>query len=149
MSDTATPLPSDHPAMIAWEQYKRSDYYANAVKWARYPEHVDGSLWSAFWNAYATVVAERDQAREWFQSAEEQRAKLQAERDALARDMQGVRAVQRWMQQRPFTHYVAFNEQEFESTEAHKFQNEQRNVGADSLPALGHQLIAGGHVDAE
>lgn len=43
-----SPVPKDHPLMIAWEAYKATEDYANSRTWAAIPAHVDGSLWSAF-----------------------------------------------------------------------------------------------------
>ncbi|HEU4344033.1 MAG TPA: DUF2829 domain-containing protein [Candidatus Binatia bacterium] len=45
---TETPIPKDHPLMVAWEAYKATPDYANTRKWASHDEHVDGSLWAAF-----------------------------------------------------------------------------------------------------
>lgn len=33
---------------LAWEQFQQSESYANSVKWAVYPEHLEGSLWNLF-----------------------------------------------------------------------------------------------------
>lgn len=57
-----TPVPKDHPLMLAWEAYKATDEYANTKKWAAYPEHVDGSLWAAFeqgWRAVHSACTEK------------------------------------------------------------------------------------------
>lgn len=67
MSDVMAKLPDDHPLMIAWEKWKKSDGYANTLKWARrisvaeretnalleiqHP-HTEGSLWGAFMAGY-------------------------------------------------------------------------------------------------
>ena len=54
-----TPVPKDHPLMIAWEAYKATDDYTNTKKWAGYEQHVEGSLWAAFvqgWAAYSAVA---------------------------------------------------------------------------------------------
>lgn len=52
MDNAQTPVPADHPLMIAWENYKQTEDYANTKKWAAYAEHVDGSLWAAFARGY-------------------------------------------------------------------------------------------------
>jgi len=47
-----TALPSDHPIMKAWREYKETEDYRNSAKWAA--THTTGSLWGAFlngWNA--------------------------------------------------------------------------------------------------
>lgn len=46
--DIQSPLPKNHPLMKAWEDYKKSEDFANTRKWALREEHVDGSLWAAF-----------------------------------------------------------------------------------------------------
>lgn len=51
---TSTPLPKDHPLIIAWEAHRKTEEYANSKKWALTNDHVDGSLWALFaagWNA--------------------------------------------------------------------------------------------------
>lgn len=48
MSDAMTPVPTDHPLMVAWEAYKADPEYSNTRKWALHDAHVDGSLWHAF-----------------------------------------------------------------------------------------------------
>lgn len=45
---TQSPVPKDHPLLIAWEKYRQTEEYANTKKWATHNEHVDGSLWAAF-----------------------------------------------------------------------------------------------------
>lgn len=72
----------------------------------------------------------------------EQVARLVSERDALARDMQGVRAVQSYMRAKGHsTHWDTFSYL--------YFAGGLPELGADSLPALGLALIQGGHVDGE
>ena len=65
-----------------------------------------------------------------------------AERDALARDMQGVRAIQGWIE------YGGIVDSDAESYLA---LDGMRTVivRADSLPALGQRLLDGGYVDGE
>lgn len=46
------PLPKDHPMVLAWEEHKKTDEYANAERWALVKEHIAGSLWSAFVAGY-------------------------------------------------------------------------------------------------
>lgn len=65
MSDQS-PVPKDHPLMIAWEAYKLTEEYKNSLKWAStarvedhgdgsmtltYP-HKEGSLWGAFMEGF-------------------------------------------------------------------------------------------------
>jgi len=45
---TETPVPNDHPLMVAWNAYKQTEDYANTLRWAVYPKHTEGSLWVAF-----------------------------------------------------------------------------------------------------
>jgi len=44
----SAPVDPASPLMVAWEQFKQSESYANSKKWAAFPEHVDGSLWALF-----------------------------------------------------------------------------------------------------
>lgn len=43
-----SPVAEDDPLMIAWRAFQATPEYANAYKWARYVEHIEGSLWCAF-----------------------------------------------------------------------------------------------------
>ncbi len=43
-----SPVPKDHPLMLAWEAHKKTEEYANSRNWAAHPQHVDGSLWALF-----------------------------------------------------------------------------------------------------
>jgi hypothetical protein len=71
MSDVMAKLPDDSPLMIAWEAYKRTDGYANTLKWARHVAvkeretnalieiqhpHTEGSLWAAFMAGYNAAL---------------------------------------------------------------------------------------------
>lgn len=51
-----TPVPADHPMMIAWNQYRESEEGLNAVRWAEHREHVQGSLWAMFTAGWRTAV---------------------------------------------------------------------------------------------
>jgi len=53
MSDAMQAVQKDAPVMVAWNNYKSCDEFKNARKWALHEEHVDGSLWAAF---YAKIV---------------------------------------------------------------------------------------------
>lgn len=88
----------------------------------------------------AAVVAERDRFRDLLADQSESCVIARAERDALARDMQGVRAIQGWIE------YGGIVDSDAESYLA---LDGMRTVivRADSLPALGRQLLEGGHVD--
>ena len=48
MSDAMQQVPDDHPLMVAYREYCDTEDYRNTHNWARYPEHIDGSLWAAF-----------------------------------------------------------------------------------------------------
>ena len=54
----AGPVPKDHPVMKAWEEYKATEEYANAKKWTRFEEHVEGSLWAAFVEGFKAAGGE-------------------------------------------------------------------------------------------
>ncbi len=46
-----SPVPQDHPLMIAWTAYKQTPEYANTCRSATratHPDHADGCLWAAF-----------------------------------------------------------------------------------------------------
>lgn len=43
-----SPLPKNHPIMLAWDRYKSTDDYANSFRWAGHEEHRAGSMWTAF-----------------------------------------------------------------------------------------------------
>lgn len=45
---TSQKLPDNHPIILAWNEFTKTEAYINAKRWAIYPEHVDGSLWTAF-----------------------------------------------------------------------------------------------------
>ena len=52
MSYAMSPVPADHPLMIAWEAYKATDEFSNTRTWASVPEGTDGSLWACFVAGY-------------------------------------------------------------------------------------------------
>jgi hypothetical protein len=47
MTESA-PLPSNSPLMVAWLAHKKTDDYANSLRWARVYENTEGSLWALF-----------------------------------------------------------------------------------------------------
>jgi hypothetical protein len=49
-------LQKDHPALTAFEVYKRSDDFRNSFKWAADVEHRVGSMWAAFWEGYQAAL---------------------------------------------------------------------------------------------
>lgn len=51
----ASPVPADHPLMIAWTAYKETDAYKNSLGWARHPsgDFAEGSMWAAFERGYS------------------------------------------------------------------------------------------------
>lgn len=52
MTEAMQALPLDSPIMLAWEAHKGTSEYARAVKWARHPEYLEGSLWALFAAGY-------------------------------------------------------------------------------------------------
>lgn len=42
--------------MIAWNAYKATDEFANTRKWARHEQHVEGSLWAAFFQGFSAAT---------------------------------------------------------------------------------------------
>jgi hypothetical protein len=60
---TQVALPEDDLRIKAFDSYKQTEDYANAKKWASFPEHVDGSLWAAFIAGYQALYKEITTAR--------------------------------------------------------------------------------------
>ena len=63
MSDGMQKVPEDHPLMLAWKAYQKTNDYRNTHEWAKIEQHTDGSLWAAFeqgWRA-ASLVAKRQE----------------------------------------------------------------------------------------
>jgi hypothetical protein len=56
MSDSRK-LPDDDPRIVAWNEYRATQDYANTRNWALHKEHVDGSLWAAFLAGHALAQA--------------------------------------------------------------------------------------------
>lgn len=71
MENPMTPVPKDHPLMIAWEAYRDSLEYVNTLGWAITPKahladvvgtvmldfpHVEGSLWAAFEHGWRAAL---------------------------------------------------------------------------------------------
>jgi len=54
-------VPKDAPVMKAWEAYKTSEEYANSRKWAQTEEHVDGSMWAAFFAGFFACAVDEAQ----------------------------------------------------------------------------------------
>src|ERR1700677_1355240 len=48
MSDVMRACAPTEPVMVAWNEYQKTEHYANSKKWAIHTEHVQGSLWGAF-----------------------------------------------------------------------------------------------------
>lgn len=57
---TMSRVPDNHPLMLAWEEHKKSEDFANSKKWAAYPEHLEGSLWALFMAGYNAKATERE-----------------------------------------------------------------------------------------
>lgn len=70
---TSAPVPKDSPLMIEWEKFAASEEYLNALKWAAFEAHREGSLWAAFMagfnaaqpSALASRVLAMCQKRDW------------------------------------------------------------------------------------
>lgn len=52
---TKMQLPKDSRIMQAWEAFKLTDEYLNALRWATQNEHTEGSLWVAFLTGYLSA----------------------------------------------------------------------------------------------
>lgn len=58
MSGASAEMPMTHPLRAAWEEYKKTEHYASTRKWAGKPEHLEGSLWAVWVEAW-TAATER------------------------------------------------------------------------------------------
>ena len=45
-------VPADDPLMVAWESYQETEDFKNTKRWAKNPEHLQGSLWAAFMSGF-------------------------------------------------------------------------------------------------
>jgi len=45
---TEQALPPGNPMLVAFEQYRATEEYQSAHRWAQVPEHTQGALWAAF-----------------------------------------------------------------------------------------------------
>jgi hypothetical protein len=55
MNTAVTPLPADHPLVLAWSRYRTTHQYDQALRWLEHPEHREGQMWAAFmagWEAH-------------------------------------------------------------------------------------------------
>ena len=52
-------IKEDAPVMKAWNNYKSSDEFKNTRKWALHEEHVDGSLWAAFYAGFFACAVDQ------------------------------------------------------------------------------------------
>lgn len=88
---TMTPVPENHPLMVAWNAYKLTEDYANTLRWAVRSEHTEGSLWAAFEQGWRAREVEVDAARREERERSERLAKalteavriVQGERDEI------------------------------------------------------------------
>lgn len=62
MSDAMQAVQKDAPVMVAWNNYKSCDEFKNARKWALHEEHVDGSLWAAFYAGFFACAVDQVKA---------------------------------------------------------------------------------------
>lgn len=53
-------VPADHPLMMAWKAYQRTEEYANTHLWAIVPEHTEGALWAAFEQGFRAASQSQD-----------------------------------------------------------------------------------------
>lgn len=61
------------PLWKAWEKWRASDHYKSTEKWASWPEHVEGSLWGAFYHGWLMAVEATDSKEASEDGREEQR----------------------------------------------------------------------------
>jgi hypothetical protein len=73
MSSASSPVPKDHPLMVAWRAYLSTEDFANTRRWVDEGDEsaVDGSLWAAFeqgWRAAGGLRPFEDRPRpEWIE----------------------------------------------------------------------------------
>lgn len=48
MNTAVTPIPADHPLMIAWSRYRTTHQYDQALRWLEHPEQREVQMWAAF-----------------------------------------------------------------------------------------------------
>jgi hypothetical protein len=46
----------DDPLLIAWNEYQKTEDFANTKRWAAYAEHLQGSLWAVFMAGYLAAI---------------------------------------------------------------------------------------------
>ena len=51
-------VPDDDPRMIAWEAFKKTDEFANIVRWNG--QHAIGSAWAAFIAGWTAARSDKD-----------------------------------------------------------------------------------------
>ena len=66
---TMSPVPKTDPLMVAWEQFKQTEEYTNAKKWAAHPEYLEGSLWAMFDNGFRAATQRAADLHEQVDSA--------------------------------------------------------------------------------
>lgn len=59
MNTVMTPVPPDHPLMRAWNAYKKTPGFENAMQWLAHEEHREGQMWSAFMAGWQAGEARR------------------------------------------------------------------------------------------
>jgi hypothetical protein len=67
---TMLPVAKDDPRWISWQQYIESEEGANSMRWAKHPEHSEGSMWAAFIAGRASRDAEVEELVEVLRGAE-------------------------------------------------------------------------------
>lgn len=58
------PVPHNHPIVKAWRDYKATEAFQCARRWALFPDNVDGSLWTMFLAGYEARAKEEFDRRE-------------------------------------------------------------------------------------
>jgi hypothetical protein len=59
----STPAPKDSPLILAWEAFKLTEAYANALRWLAEGNY-DGELWCAFERGFAAALLAGGEAAE-------------------------------------------------------------------------------------
>ena len=51
-----SPLPENHPLMIAWKEYQKTKSFENVQRWIFIPEHTHGSQWALFRDGWLAAL---------------------------------------------------------------------------------------------
>ena len=58
--NASSPVPADHPLMVAWNAHKATEAFANSKRWAADANHAEGSLWALFLAGWEAANGDRN-----------------------------------------------------------------------------------------